>query len=118
MSRAAYLVSFALASGIVATVAVAGWRRAGPWGLWTGWVVTSAALAAVGFLDWRALATKETPLTSYMLAATVPTLFATALVHWAATQGLGRRWQWLLAATACFIAVFPTLLLGMAIAYP
>jgi hypothetical protein len=110
LSRTDYLVVEALSAALFAAAAVAAQRRAGTKALAAASGLCAAVLLVLGYLDWRRLTSKETPLVAYAVTAIVPTTIAALVIYRARKRPLPT--QWFLGAAGFSLAVFPALVIG------
>ena len=112
MSASGYAVIFALIPFAFATVATWAYRAGGGRWLWGAWAAAAATLGWLGYIEWRRVAAAEMPLVAYLVLATVPTLAGAWAVRWAGGRAMPGIAQILLAGSACWAAIFPTLFVG------
>ena len=105
-----YALFFTIAPFAFGLAAVAAHRAGGTRALAATWLAGAALFAALGYRDWRSPPDEGTPLSAYLVFATVPTAVA-AVVTARTARGVPLLWRVMLAGTAGWASIFPILLL-------
>lgn len=112
MTNTAYIIAAIVVAVSYATLATYMRHIAGVRALWLTAIATILVLAVGGLADWYQLSAKETPLHTYMLLATVPTLMAASLINGLAARRVALAVQVTVAAIAWLVTGLVTLLSG------
>ena len=115
MDSTAYALFFTLAPFAFGLAAVVAHRVGGTRALAATWLLCAALFAYLGYRDWRSPPDEGTPLSAYLVFATVPTAVAAAVAARTA-GGVPLLWRVMLAGTAGWASIFPILLLYTGIA--
>jgi hypothetical protein len=110
MDPTAYALLFTLAPFAFGLAAVVAHRVGGTRALAATWLASAALFALLGYRDWRSPPDEGTPLSAYLLFATVPTAVG-AVVAARTARGVPLVWRIMLAGTAGWVSIFPILLL-------
>ena len=110
MDSTSYALFFTLGPFAFGLAAVVAHRMGGVHALTATWLLCAALFTALGYRDWRSPPDEGTPLSAYLVFATVPT--AVAAVVAARTAGrVPLVWRVMLAGSAGWASIFPILLL-------
>ena len=110
MDSFSYALLFTVAPFAFGLAAVVAHRAGGARALAATWLACAALFAYLGYRDWRSPPDEGTPLSAYLLFATVPTAVA-AVVAARTARGVPLLWRIMLAGTAGWASIFPILLL-------
>ena len=110
MDPTPYALVFTLAPFAFGLAAVVAHRLGGVRALAATWVACAALFAVLGYRDWRSPPDEGTPLSAYLVFATLPTAVA-AVVAARTARGVPLLWRIMLAGTAGWASIFPILLL-------
>lgn len=108
-----YALIFAVAPFLFGIIGVIANRRGGTWWLWCTWVGVTAVLEILAIVYWRQLGESQIPLAALLLLGFVPTLVGVYAIRWAEKREMPFVVQVLVGGTASWLAITPTLMLGM-----
>ena len=115
MSAGQYALIFTVLPFLFGAAAVWAHRQGGARRLWAAWAIAALFYSVLGYIDWRAPPDEGTPLAFYLTVATVPTAAGAWVAAWSAANRIPLVMRILLAGSACWITIFPVILLFMAL---
>lgn len=108
-----YAVAFGVVPFLFGLIGVLANRRGGRWWLWGAWVAVTAVLETLAIVYWRQLGESQMPVAALLLLGFVPTLAGVYAIRWAEKREMPFVVQVLVGGTASWLAITPTLMLGM-----